>query len=43
MMYRYNSPTDKAEPVLDLAKSWEMQPSFFVSAAYGCCFESRPP
>ncbi|KAG2490014.1 hypothetical protein HYH03_011479 [Edaphochlamys debaryana] len=30
MMYKYNPPSDSREPVLDLAKCWEMQPAFFV-------------
>ncbi|GLC64378.1 hypothetical protein PLESTF_000154800 [Pleodorina starrii] len=30
MMYKYNEPSERSEPVLDLAKCWEMQPAFFV-------------
>ncbi|GIL44704.1 hypothetical protein Vafri_2223 [Volvox africanus] len=30
MMYKYNEPSERSEPVLELAKCWEMQPAFFV-------------
>lgn len=42
MMYKYNEPSDRSEPVLDLAKCWEMQPAFFVSRGTGGGYRLPP-